>query len=385
MSRVPVRPALLRWACARSGRSAEELKEKDAFKKLDAWLNDDEESHPTFRQLEAFAKATYTPIGYFFLQEPPLENLPITDFRTIADTEISQPSPNLLDTLYLCQRRQDWFRDEARATGEPQFEFVGSLTTYDDAFTTADAIRDALKIDIEQRRKARDSDTALRLFVEQAETSGILVMVSGVVGNNTSRSLDTNEFRGFALSDPVAPLIFINGVDSKAAQNFTLAHELAHIWLGQSGVSNSRSVGARDHATERWCSQVAAEMLVPSRLVREEFDPNKDIHGEINRLAERFKVSSLVVLRSIFDAGMLDEQEYWPAYHKELASIPEQKISKGGDYYRNVPVRAGKRFTRALAVSTLEGRTSFTEALQLLDVKQEAVVKRIAKDLGVQF
>ena len=297
MYRVPVRPALLRWACARSGRSAEELKEKNAFKKLDAWLNDDEESHPTFRQLEAFAKATYTPVGYFFLREPPVEELPVPDFRTMGDIEVRQPSPDLLDTLFLCQRRQDWYRNEARIAGEMPLKLVGSLTTDDDIVSSAAILREALGFNIEQRRQEATWTGALRLFIEQVEASGILVMVNGVVGYNTHRKLDPEEFRGFALADLYAPLIFINGADSKAAQMFTLAHEVAHIWLNQSGVTNNRTAIIPDDDNERWCNKVAAELLVPARLIRDEFDRAAELGAETSRLARHFKVSALVILR----------------------------------------------------------------------------------------
>ena len=197
MNRVGVEPRLLRWARERSGRKPDYLSKR--FPQLDAWERGS--ALPTFRQLEDFAGATYAPIGYLFLQEPPIEQLPVTDFRTIGDAQVSRPSPDLLDTLYLCQQRQDWYRDEARTSGEPPLEFVGSLDTSVDVSFAGARLRDALGFDVEQRRGLGTWSEALRQFIEQAEVLGILVMVSGIVGSNTRRKLDPEEFRGFVLSD----------------------------------------------------------------------------------------------------------------------------------------------------------------------------------------
>lgn len=392
MNSVPVEPALLRWACDRSGRSAEELKEKNDFKKLDAWLNDDDETNPTLRQLEAFAKATYTPLGYFFLQEPPVEELPIPDFRTIGDRNIARPSPNLLETLYLCQQRQDWFRNEARKSGESPLQFVNSLSSNNDIVASATIIRDALEFNVEQRKNASTTADALRNFIEKVDATGILIMANGVVGSNTHRPLDPEEFRGFALTDDLAPLIFINGADSKAAQMFTLAHELAHIWLGNSGVSNTRAASSPDQTTERWCSRVAAELLVPSRLIKSEFNKSRSISDEIKRLATRYKVSSLVILRCALDAGMLERNLFWSAWNEEVERIEklrdrdrDSQKKKGGNWYRSAGVRTSKRFARALAISTREGRTTFTEAMRLLSIRRVSTLKNYAHTLGVEM
>ena len=380
MNRVGVEPRLLRWARERSGRKADYLHKR--FPQLDAWERGS--VLPTFRQLEAFARATYAPIGYLFLREPPSEELPVTDFRTIGDVQIGRPSPDLLDTLHLCQQRQDWYRDEARTSGELPLEFVGSLDTSADVSFAGARLRDALGFDVEQRRGLGTWSEALRQFIEQAEVLGILVMVSGIVGSNTRRKLDPEEFRGFVLSDPLAPLVFINGADTKAAQMFTLAHESAHLWLGASGVSNSQAVSTPDHAVERWCNQVAAELLAPAEVVRDEFDPNAELSTETDRLARRFKVSTLVVLRRIHDVGGLSRDELRHAYQQEVGRLQGlQRKGGGGDAIRNVGPRVSKRLARAIIVSTLEGRTSYTESFRLLGVRKLSAFESVAQSLGV--
>ncbi len=381
MNRVGVDPGLLRWARERSGREADYLQKR--FPKLGAWERGSE--LPTFRQLEAFAKATYAPIGYLFLQEPPIEELPVTDFRTMGDAEVSHASPALLDTLHLCQQRQDWYRDEARTSGEPPLEFIGSISISAEVEIAGAHMRDALGFDVEQRRRASSWSEALRLFIAQADALGVLVMVSGIVGSNTHRKLDPEEFRGFVLSDPLAPLVFINGADTKAAQMFTLAHELAHLWLGQSGISNTQAVSTPDHAVERWCNRVAAELLVPSEIVRNEFDPGAEPNAEANRLARRFKVSTLVTLRRIHDVGGLSSDEFRAAYQEEVSRLRvlQEKRRGGGNAIRNVGPRVSKRLARALVVSTLEGRTSYSESFRLLGVRKLSTFESVAQSLGV--
>lgn len=377
--RVEVKPELLRWARERARLSPDDL--ADRFPKLPEW--ESQQTSPTLAQLEAYAKATHAPIGFLFLPEPPVEQVPIPDFRTAGNVHIGHPSPDLLDTVYLCQQRQEWFRDFERSMGNPPLPFVGSMHLTDDVVMAAATIRSALKFDLDERRATPTWTEALRRFIEQADVQGILVMCSGVVANNNHRRLDPDEFRGFALTDDLAPLVFINGADTKAAQMFTLAHELAHVWLGQSALSDGQAAWMPDHTTEAWCNRVAAETLVPLALLREEYRPAADLFAEAERLARRYKVSKLVILRRIHDAGGLSQDDYWRAYEAELEFLRSIAKGSGGNFYLTQAARVSKRFARALFISTMEGRSTFTEAFRLLGFKKMETFRELGHSLGV--
>ena len=307
------------------------------------------------------------------------------DFRTVASVHVGRPSPDLLETVYLCQQRQDWYRGYALSMREPALDFVGSAKLDDDIVQTAATIRQILEFDVAERRRLATWTDALRHFIGQADALGVLVMASGVAGSNNRRRLDPREFRGFALVDPLAPLVFINGADTKAAQMFTLAHELAHLWLGQSAVSDTEARTAPDQEVECWCNRVAAELLVPLVALRNELDDRAGLHGELQRLARRFKVSTLVVLRRIHDAGHLTRDELWAAYDAELARLRTVPKGGGGDFYLTLGARVSKRFARAMVVSTLEGRTSFTETFRMLGLKKMSTFNELGRSLGVVF
>jgi len=379
MNRVTVKPEMLRWAWERAGLSIGNLRER--FPKLVLWERG--EVKPTLKQLERFAKATHTPIGYLFLQEPPVERVPIPDFRTLGNTRIGHPSPDLLETLYICQQRQDWYRDFTRSTGEEPLDFAGSAKITDAVVDTAARIRTALGFDVEERRRLPTWTEALRRFIEQADRLGVLVMVSGVVGNNNRRKLDPEEFRGFALADSLAPLVFLNGADTKSAQMFTLAHELAHIWLGQSAVSDAQAAWLPEQKTERWCNQVAAELLVPLAVIRETYRGTDALQTETHRLARYFKVSTLVILRRIHDLGGLTQAQLWQAYDEELQRLLARPKGSGGNFYLTQAARVSKRFARALVVSTLEGQTLHRDAFRMLGFAKASTFQELGRSLGV--
>ncbi len=381
--RVDVAPGLLELAVERAGWDDETAQRRAP--KLEAWLSG--EQRPTLKQLESFAHATHTPFGLLFLPEPPNEPVPIPDMRTVGNTAVPRPSVDLLDTIYICQTRQDWYREYARDHGAPELEFVGSATTDTPHTEAARAIRGALDFDLTERAVFANSEDALRRLIDRIENIGVLVMVNGIVGGDTHRALDPDEFRGFALSDPIAPLIFVNGADTKAAQIFTLIHELAHVWLGGSALSDA-AMAARDGvAEELWCNRVAAEVLVPLDAMR------RDYHGEatpqeVSRLARRYRVSTLVILKRLFDARFLGWDDYQERYEAEREAVVElakrrRGENSGGNYYNTQPLRLSRQFARAVVSSTYQGDTSFRDAFQLLGTKKHETFARLADEIGV--
>ncbi len=377
--RIDVRPAMLAWAIERSGMEPNALTLR--FPKLLDWLEGS--AMPTLKQLELFAKATYAPLGSFFLPVPLVETLPIPDFRVMGGGWPRKPSPNLLETIYICQQRQEWYRDHAIAEREDSLPFVESESVESDVLSVAASMRRALGLDLDERRRFPTWTDALRSFIDRADELGILVMCSGVVLNHNKRHLDPEEFRGFALADTHAPLVFINGADTKAAQMFTLAHELAHIWLGQSALSDLPPSRALEDRVELWCNEVAAELLVPASDIRGAYSEEQGFETEIGRLARRYKVSGLAIIRRLYEVGILSRERYWHEYQSEEERLRGLPKKSGGNFYLTQAARVSKRFARALVISTMEGQTLHRDAFQLLGFSKYSTFQELGRSLGV--
>lgn len=383
MNRVEVNPELLSWARERAGLDILELAHR--FPRLPDW---ETRTHaPTLRQLEEFARAVHVPIGFLFLPAPPQEALPIPDFRTLAGRGITHPSPNLLDTLYLCQQRQDWYVEYSRLHGLPQVDFVGTAEAGQEPAAVASEMRIALALSAADRERLPTWTDALRHLIVKAEEAGVLVMASSVVGSNSHRKLDVEEFRGFALADELAPVVFLNAADSKAAQMFTLVHELAHLWLGASGISDPAAGDVPDQVLERWCNAVAAEVLIPLTELHERYRPHLQPAEQIQYLARAFKVSTLVALRRLFDARLITRDTLSYCYREELARVRSLDRGErgGGNFYRTLGARTGKRFARAVLSSTLEGQTLFQDAYRMLGIRKTSTFYEAARELEVML
>ncbi len=379
--RIPVPPKMLRWASERAGYDMDAIAMR--IPDFPAWVRS--ERQPTFRQLERLAEITHTPFGYFFLPEPPDESLPVADFRTVTGTDEARPSPNLLDTLYTMQSRRDWLREFLAESGAEPLGFVGSAHLEDEPDAVGREMRLALGLDHCWASKISTWQDAVGELRRTIEHSGVMAVINGVVGNNNSRRLRVEEFRGFALSDPYAPLIFVNGADAKSAQMFTLAHEFAHVWLGAEGLSGFQTLLPGGSDVENWCSAAAAELLVPAEQLGAQW---KEVRREANpftSLARTFKVSPVVAARRALDLNLVDRHtfvEFYEAYVSREGG--DRTTTAGGDFYNNQHYRIGKLFGRHVVTAALEGRIGFKEAYDLTGLRG-ATFQKYAKSLESKF
>jgi Zn-dependent peptidase ImmA (M78 family) len=362
MTRITVSEPVLRWALERSYRIAN-LERK--FPKLSEWLSG--KSQPTMHQLEVFAKATSTPLGYFFLPEPPEDRLSIPHFRTLGVGRPPKPSPDLLETVQVMELRQAWMREYLVDQGNEPLSFVGSAQLTAEHERLACDIRRALGLDVEWATDHRTWTEALRHLHNRIEDAGILVTVSGIVGNNTHRKLDPAEFRGFVLVDEYAPLMFVNGADGKAAQMFTLAHELAHVWFGSSAVFDLQELEPADDETERACNRVAAEFLVPASLMHDFWPSARQDPEPFQAIARHFKVSQLVAARRAIDLGLITKARFLDFYHdyQEQEHHAAAKSQEGGNFYATQNLRIGRRFAEAVVRAVREGGLLYRDAYRL--------------------
>jgi len=350
---------------------------------LPTWVRG--ERQPTLKQLEKLATATRTPFGYLFLAVPPEEPLPVPDFRTVWGASPASPSPDLLDTLYTMQRRQEWLRECLIESDVDPLSFAGSARLTDSPASVGREMRRVLGLDDGWAASVSTWQDAVRELRRAIEHVGVMAVINGVVGNNTSRKLSVEEFRGFALTDRYAPLIFVNGADAKSAQMFTLAHELAHIWLGTEGVSGFESLFPGGSEVEDWCNAAAAELLVPSEELAPRWHEVKRGSSPFETLARAFKVSPVVAARRALDLSLVDQDAFRDFYEgyvrRDLASGAS---STGGDFYNNQNTRVGELFASHVLRAAMEGRVGFKEAYDLTGLRG-GTFQRYARRLGVNL
>jgi Zn-dependent peptidase ImmA (M78 family) len=346
----------LEWAARQTGVSLSDVAPKISVKAA----NLIEAGRLTPAQAEKFAKLVNVPFGFLFFSTPPKDRpIPIADFRSVQDSE--PLGKDFLDVYDDVVYKQSWYRDYLTAESASKLPFVGKFSGKSiKPKEFANDIRKTLDLSEERLRSVSTSDEAYSLLASCAENAGILVFKNGVVGNNTRRPLSVSQFRGFAISDSIAPAVFVNGADAKAAWQFTLAHELAHIWLGDTGIS--RAHPNADHKSEVLCNAVAAEFLVPMESFDKQWAQSGSLGAllAIEQLRKHFKVSALVIARRALDRGFITFHQYNEARNAKSGE-------GGGDFYRTLGARNGKRFSTMVAELAYSGEIGLREASRLLN------------------
>ena len=373
---VNLQPDVLRWARERTRYDPDALARKMGInpERVVEW---EKSGRLTAAQADKLARHTHTPLGFLFLPEPPEERLPIPDFRGRENSFGSAPSPELLDTVHAMQARQAWMRDELIEDGVAPLDFVGMYRRSDEPAEVANAMRDALGLPRDWAERCASWSHALLFIRKSMEDAGIMVVINGVVGNNTHRPLDPEEFRGFALVDEYAPLIFINNVDFKSAQMFTLAHELAHIFIGEEGISNFANFQPAPLDTERSCDAAAAEFLVPEHGLREAWDDVRNTPDVYRAIARHFKVSRIVGARRALDLDLINRKAFLEFYNRYLVDERRKKATnqEGGDFWNIQNTRIGRRFGAAVWRAAQEGRLLYRDAYVLTGLRGETFDK----------
>ena len=318
------------------------------------------EKTPTFNQVEDMSKKTNIPFGYFFLDKPPVEECSIVEYRTINSAKIAEPSRNL-----------------GSATGETQ------------VLSVAEDIRKKLDIQVDWYSDRQNAGESFRFLKRRMGNIHVLVMTSGIVGNNTRRKLNVEEFRAFTLVNKYAPLIFINSCDSDNGKLFSILHELAHVWTGENSFYNAPiNADSESREVEKFCNAVAAEILVPTESFLEKWKSSYDeILDKIGKIAKSFRCSRFVVVRKALDHGKISQETYeqivkeLTSQFKEWQESQKENKGTGGDYYRNLASKIDRNFVMALARSASEGRTQYTEIYRLTNTNRKTF-GRLLEEVG---
>lgn len=367
---------MISWAIKRAGFSVDVFIEKHP--QIVAWIEGTKQ--PTVKQLEDFARKTYLPFGYFFLPEPPKEELPIPFFRT-NNNVLAQININVYDTILLLQQRQDWLKNYLIDNEFDRLDFVGRFSNNDAVSSIVEDIRKTLNLHESWACEFKTWEAAQNHLVEQIEDKGIIVVFNGVVENNGYRKIPVDECRGFVMVDAMAPFMFVNNADSKAAQMFTILHELAHIWIGRSAGFDFRKLQPAQDANEQLCDKVAAEFLVPKNTFISFWNQKPNYKAA----SHFFKVSEIVIARRALDNGLISKDAFFSFYeeyiHREFAKKEDQ--TGGGDFYATARKRLSLTFATHVFNALRSGDLLYRDAYKLTSLKGDTFQAFFAKNFNM--
>jgi Zn-dependent peptidase ImmA (M78 family) len=381
---------ILQWARETAGLTLEEAAVKldlhqargvSATDRLAALESGNDE--PTRSLLARMAKHYRRPLLTFYMSAPPRKGDRGQDFRTLPD-DYSDTDEALLDALIRdVKARQSMVRAmlEDEEDTEP-LPFVGSLRMSQGISAVLSSIQETIRIDRAGLRAKASPTEAFTLLRDRVEAAGIFVLLIGNLGSYHT-TIDLEIFRGFAIADNVAPFVIINDEDAHSAWSFTLLHELAHIWLGQTGVSGLRA----EVSVERFCNDVASEFLL-SNSELEQLDVNKrtDLESAQRRISEFAmdrNLSASMVAYKLYRTGTLDFESWkllsetfrkmWIAQRKEKRIRARDQKLRLPIYYPDRRRRIGKALLELVGVMLRAGVITTSKAGIVLGVKAKNV------------
>lgn len=373
-----ITPNVLKWA-RESARMTEETaaaKVSVPVERFKEW--EEGASQPTIRQAQMLAKAYKRPFALFFLPEVPRDFQPLQDFRKIGSKDLTTSSIFIIREI---QQKQAWISDVYSENQEEKLAFVGRFSIKDNPQIVAKDILDTLKINPAFYK----TDNPIKEWIDSAETNGIFVSRTSFI--HSRLKLDSQELQGFAIADPYAPFVFVNSEDWNAPQLFTLVHELAHIWIAETGISNEieQDLKNRDkfHPIELFCNEVSANALMPKEIVlnfdSSSFQSSKDVF----KVAKQLGVSSFALLVRALNLNIISKSTYqklkkqadidFVEYLKKEADKKvkqKEKDKQGGPNYFLLQLNRNSRlFTQTVLDAFRGGFIEPTLASNLLNVQ----------------
>lgn len=371
---ITINPTLITWAITRAGFDVDKFLDNNPI--IQKWI--EEVKKPTVKQLENFAHKVHIPFGYLFLPEPPKETIPFPFFRT-GNQQTDKVSLNVFDTIQILQRRQDWITEYLQDNEQEPLSFVGRFNENATANEVVADIRNTLELQPNWACNFATWEETLAFITNKIEAIGVFINFNGIVENNTHRPISVDECRGFVLVNPYAPFMFVNAADAKAAQLFTIIHELAHIWLGESAGFDNQNLMPADDPIEKLCDGIAAEFLVPASSLIDIWQDKPSID-----YARRFfKVSPIVIGRRAMDLGLITKGEFFTFYKGYMDSFKQKKENQkgGGDFYATARKRVSVTFASYVNQAVNQNKLLYRDAYKITGLKGDTYQKFVTQHL----
>lgn len=380
-------PKIIIWARETAGFSIEEAAKKLAISEDRLAAFEAGMAEPSRKQLANMAERYRRSLLTFYMSEPPRPKEFGEDFRSLPPEQRDAAAPLLSALIRDVYARQSLIKSALEdADDAKNLEFVGSARMAMGVPAVAAAIREEIKFTRQDFRGQNSVSDAFAVLRDRAERAGIFVLLMGNLGTHHT-DIDVRAFRGFALSDPVAPFVVINEKDARTSWSFTLLHELTHIWLGQTGVSGYDG----EAAVEKFCDRVAAEILLDQAEL-DEFPQNARnnfdlLLGRLSEFAERRKISRKMVAFNLLSTNRISREMYSRLIRqfdedRVEAAKSTEKAGLGPDYYVVRRHRMGPGLVDTVRRMVADGALTTSKAGKVLGVKPTAVSRLVGSGAG---